>query len=240
MGTPPPTATMDMVAGGGGGRRSMKTAAKTRKREQRNKSLTGRTRIDGGEGFQPLHSEIERRSRGCNTPAAGPVHRKRRNPGVNEPSRARIPPCSARARLSSCRLELGLGSFKASIILPPALNVASDATVEIGIASTSLAINDKTRYFNLCTFHHSKALNELIPFSPCSLYTPSSKYISSSNFSGLSKSTFFMNSPYASHPDPSDVPSFDPETIFLPRPVPFVAASLTNVSCISKYSSYIS
>ncbi|KAL4566657.1 hypothetical protein LXL04_030777 [Taraxacum kok-saghyz] len=117
---------------------------------------------------------------------------------------------------------------KASITLPPTLNVASDATVEIRIASTSLAINDKTRYFNLCTFHHSKALNELIPLSPCSLYTPSSKYISSSDFSGLSKSTFFMNSPYASHPDPSDVPSFDPETIFLPRPVPFVAASPTN------------
>ncbi|KAL4558053.1 hypothetical protein LXL04_036249 [Taraxacum kok-saghyz] len=32
--------------------------------------------------------------------------------GVNEPSRARIPPSSARARLSCCRLELELGSFK--------------------------------------------------------------------------------------------------------------------------------
>ncbi|KAL4576477.1 hypothetical protein LXL04_012571 [Taraxacum kok-saghyz] len=31
---------------------------------------------------------------------------------VNEPSRARIPPSSARARLSCCRLELELGSFK--------------------------------------------------------------------------------------------------------------------------------
>ncbi|KAL4577111.1 hypothetical protein LXL04_013214 [Taraxacum kok-saghyz] len=32
--------------------------------------------------------------------------------GVNEPSRARIPQSSARARLSCCRLELELGSFK--------------------------------------------------------------------------------------------------------------------------------
>ncbi|KAL4591853.1 hypothetical protein LXL04_004827 [Taraxacum kok-saghyz] len=32
--------------------------------------------------------------------------------GANEPSRARIPPSSARARLSCCRLELELGSFK--------------------------------------------------------------------------------------------------------------------------------
>ena len=48
-----------------------------------------------------------------------------------------------------------------SITLPPALNVDSDATVEIGIARMSAAVFDKILYFKLLFFQHSNALKEL-------------------------------------------------------------------------------
>ena len=47
-----------------------------------------------------------------------------------------------------------------SITLPPALNVDSEATVDIGIASMSPAIFDKTLYFRLLFLHHSNTLKE--------------------------------------------------------------------------------
>ncbi|KAL4564892.1 hypothetical protein LXL04_028968 [Taraxacum kok-saghyz] len=71
--------------------------------------------------------------------------------------------------INFCTVSFPNDEWYASITLPPALNVDSDATVETGIARTSIAIFDKTRYFSLCTHHHSKALNESIPFCPCSL-----------------------------------------------------------------------
>lgn len=46
-----------------------------------------------------------------------------------------------------------------SITLPPTLKVTSDAIVETETTNISLVI-DKTLYFKLLLFHHSKALKE--------------------------------------------------------------------------------
>ncbi|KAL4572716.1 hypothetical protein LXL04_019498 [Taraxacum kok-saghyz] len=60
--------------------------------------------------------------------------------GVNEPSRARIPPSSARARLSCCRLELELGSFK---VWYPSSSSAREKCKKLELGSARLDVNMK-------------------------------------------------------------------------------------------------
>ncbi|KAL4555766.1 hypothetical protein LXL04_038394 [Taraxacum kok-saghyz] len=60
--------------------------------------------------------------------------------GVNELSRARIPPSSARVRLSCCRLELELGSFK---VWYPSSSSAREKCKKFELGSTRLSVEPR-------------------------------------------------------------------------------------------------
>ncbi|KAL4587810.1 hypothetical protein LXL04_000684 [Taraxacum kok-saghyz] len=84
--------------------------------------------------------------------------------GVNEPSRARIPPSSARARLSCCRLELELGSFK---VWYPSSSSAREKCKKLELGSARLARLGSIRLASLIELTNigsgsARLINELL------------------------------------------------------------------------------